>query len=377
MRKIVLFIFAVVLAIGCQQAPQKNTGPIKVGVFNKNGDSPGCITDALEALAIDPEIEAEIISAAQIMSPELESFDVILFPGGSGRSESMSLGDQGIQRMQEWVKEEGRGIVGICAGAYLLTNTPDYPSLKLSGAKAIDIEHDHRGHGLAKFTLTDKGKEIFPEIEKQDTLYCQYYEGPVLTDAEDQHSHTSLATMESDVHTVAGTPANMTNNRPFVLLSESGKGKTASFVGHPENTPGMRWMVPRMVRTVINRKPIAYDSTVVRPHIYNAELLFTQAQLEKQSQAYNNLGSKDPKTRINAINQLVAMHAWSAKKWVIGMVRDCEPEVRQTAVKALLQLERTDAIKDIEVALRTEKDEPTKILMQKVHSQLKAMRKGK
>jgi glutamine amidotransferase-like uncharacterized protein len=376
MKKIVLYLATALLLFSCDTTEPVQTGTIQVGVFDKNGNSPGCITDALEALAIDPHIKAEVISAAQIVSPDLNRFDVIVFPGGSGRSESNSLGHQGRERLRMWVEKEGHGIVGICAGAYLLTNTPNYPGLALSGTKAIDIEHDHRGHGLAKFTLTEKGKEIFPELAKHDTLFCQYYEGPVLVNAKDDVDFTSLSTMQSDVHTVPGTPANMTNNKPFVLLSEAGKGTTASFVGHPETTPGMRWMVPRMVRVISNFEIIDYDSTVVRPDLYKQELLFTSEQLAKQTSAYNKLRNKEPEVRIEGIQELVYMHAWSAKKWLIGMVRDGNPAVRQAAAKALLQLERTDAIDDIAASLQAEKNEATKKTLKQVHTKLRAMRKG-
>ena len=60
--------------------------------------------------------------------------------------------------------------------------------------------------------------------------------------------------MQSDVHVVEGTPSDMTNNRPFIIITNVEKGKTASIVGHPENTPGMRWIIPRLVRIVAGKK---------------------------------------------------------------------------------------------------------------------------
>ncbi len=84
------------------------------------------------------------------------------------------------------------------------------------GAQAIDIEHDNRGHGISKFTLTDEGKKIFPEIAKRDTLFVMYYEGPVFIKKEnDTISYETLAIMESDVHEEGNAPKNMTNNKPF------------------------------------------------------------------------------------------------------------------------------------------------------------------
>lgn len=35
---------------------------------------------------------------------------------------------------------------------HLFYNTPGYASIAINGAQAIEIEHDNRGYGLAKFT---------------------------------------------------------------------------------------------------------------------------------------------------------------------------------------------------------------------------------
>ncbi len=373
MRKIsTLFGILIILLSGCCQqndevvvnTPKVNKNVIKVGVFDKNGDSPYCITDAMEALKIDKDIDARIISAAEIMAGDADDIDVFLFPGGGGRSETGSLGELGQQKIIDLVKKQGKGVVGICAGAYILTETPDYPSLALSGAEAIDIEHDHRGHGLVKFSLTEEGKKIFPELANREISYSQYYEGPVLIPAKKSaYKYNELATMLSDVHTIEGTPANMTNNRPFIIVTQVDKGKTASVVGHPENTPGMRWMIPRLVRVVLGKELIPYGKNVVRPEIYTKEILYTTEQSKKQRKAYYDLvKSKDEKTA--AMNDIVEMAAWSAKKWIPPMVRDKDFDVRLLAAQLTVALERTDAIKDLEAAVKSEKDEKNKKLLQ-------------
>ncbi len=371
-KRFILFGILIILLSGCCEqnsdvvlnTAKVNKNAIKVGVFDKNGDSPYCITDAMEALQIDKDIEARIISAAEIMSGDADDIDVFLFPGGGGRSETGSLGELGQQKIIDLVKNKGKGAVGICAGAYILTETPDYPSLALSGAEAIDIEHDHRGHGLVKFSLTEEGKKIFPELADREISYSQYYEGPVLIPAKkSDYKYNELATMLSDVHTIEGTPANMTNNRPFIIVTQVDKGKTASIVGHPENTPGMRWMIPRLVRVVLGKELISYGKNVVRPEIYSKEILYTTEQSKKQRKAYYNLvKSKDEK--IAAMNDIVEMAAWSAKKWIPPMVRDKDFEVRLLAAKLTVALERTDAIKDLEAAVKSEKDEKNKKLLQ-------------
>jgi len=365
-----LFLICTLTFTACQNNNNKrtegNSNPtlIKVGIFDKNGDSPYCITDAIEALKIDMGIETRIISAADIMMGNAVDIDVFLFPGGSGRSETGSLGEMGQQKLVELVEKYGKGVLGICAGAYILTQTPNYPSLGLSGATAIDIEHDHRGHGLVKFSLTEAGKKIFPELTNKDICYSQYYEGPVLIPAKNsKYKYEELGTMLSDVHTVKGTPANMTNNRPFIIVNSVGKGKTASVVGHPESTPGMRWIIPRLIRVVANKELIPYNKNVVSPEKYNKEILFTSELLQKQQTAYDNL-LKTKAEKLEAMQDIVDMCAWSAKKYIPPMLRDKSFEVRLLAAKLTVYLERTDAIDDLKAAIRNESNVENKKLLQ-------------
>ena len=356
-----------------KELPLQNSIIINVGVFDKNGDSPYCITDAIESVRIDKYMNVRIISASEIVSGGADDIDVFIFPGGSGRSETLSLGELGQKRIIELVTQEGKGVLGICAGAYILTETPNYPSLALSAGEAIDIEHDHRGHGLVKFSLTEKGKEIFPELADREISFSKYYEGPVLIPAKhSKYKYQELAVMESDVHIVAGSPADMTNNRPFIIITENGKGMSASVVGHPEATAGMRWMIPRLVRIVAKRKMISYGDNVVRPEIYNKEILFTPDQQQLYLKAYDNLiGSKEEK--MQAITDMVSMSAWSAKKWTPSMLRDGDFEVRLLAAKLTVDLERTDALPDLRAAVAMEENIENKKELEKQAVLLEAM----
>jgi len=374
MIKYILYLFVGVLCLSsCNTENNKEKKEvIRIGIFDTNGDSPGCIVDAYEALRIDCNIKPEVISTATIMSDEILNFDLILFPGGSGKAETNRLGELGQKRVQQLVSEYGKSVIGICAGAYILTQTEGYPSLGLNGMQATDIEHDNRGHGIVQFNLTEKGKVIFPELTNREINFMQYYEGPVLIPVENSNYESeSLSTMLSDVHTVEGAPSNMTNNKPFIIVSKVGKGNTASFVGHPETTPGMRWMVPRMVRYLLNKELVAYSEDVVRPEIYNSEILYTNEILNKQSEYYNYLWGSELE-KIEAINGLLSIHAWSAKKWIVGLLRDSSPEVRKSAAKAIVQLERTDFIPDLETAVEIEKDLETKSILE---NQLKKLKK--
>jgi len=89
MKKFLICFMVPLLLWACNEKKEikKTTevNAIRVGIFDTNGDSPGCITDAYEALRIDSLIQPEVIGAATIMSEAIFDYDLILFPGGSGK----------------------------------------------------------------------------------------------------------------------------------------------------------------------------------------------------------------------------------------------------------------------------------------------------
>ena len=72
---------------------------------------------------------------------------------------------RGAALVRDFVLSKGKGAVGLCAGAYLLSDTPDYACLHLCPMKAIDREHDERGHGFINFKPTPEGLDFFPELK--------------------------------------------------------------------------------------------------------------------------------------------------------------------------------------------------------------------
>lgn len=191
------------------------SSPIRVGVFRGHGGAETCIWEAVAAVRLDPEMTARTVTAAQIAGGALDSLDAIIVPGDGGSTQYLNLGAENQRRVKAFVAA-GKGAVGICAGAYLFSDTPGYACMRVNGAKAIDIEHDNRGHGIAKFSLTKVGRELFPELAARTLSYVMYYEGPVFVKNDTSSIHyTTFAVMESDVREEGDAPANMTNGKPF------------------------------------------------------------------------------------------------------------------------------------------------------------------
>ena len=179
-----LFLICLALFARCSNPESKDvrqkseSKQIAVGVFNGNGGAQSCIWETVAAIRLDPEMSVRMITTVDIAGNVLDSLDAVIIPGGGGKRQYQNLGTLNLQRIKDFVAK-GKGAVGICAGAYLFSNTPDYACMALNGQQAIDIEHDNRGHGLAKFTLNEEGKRLFPELADRDTSYVIYYEGPV------------------------------------------------------------------------------------------------------------------------------------------------------------------------------------------------------
>ena len=353
---------------------------LKVAVFQGLGADPECLSDAVEALKIDPGIRPEIVTAAEIVRGCLDRFDALVLAGGGGSRQMGNLGTLGQEKVLDFVRKGGHGVVGLCAGAYMLSDTPDYLCFHLGGVKAIDREHDERGHGIVRFTFTPNTFEVFPEFKGLDQGYMQYFEGPVLVPAPGGKA-TAIAVLQSDVHLKGDAPANMTNGKTFLAWAEAGKGRVFLSVGHPENTPGMRWMVARMVRWTLRQSLVSYGTNVVRVKRNHAESLFDTQLRAKEQACFETLMAEtregEAEKKLAAVASLLEMRSWGAKERLTGSLRDREARVRLAAAEALVELEHTAALNDVNAAAATEKDPTIRAALQRCVKGLAAMTHGK
>lgn len=351
-----------------------NDKKIRVGVFRGNGAAETCVWETVGACGTDHSLNTTIVTTKELALGALKQLDVLIIPGGGGSREFQNMGGENQNKIRSFVRNGG-GLIGICAGAYLSSNTPNYSCLNMSGSKAIDIEHDNRGRGIVKVTLNNEGKKIFPEVAKRDTLYIMYYEGPVVVPSENaENKYRSIATMESDVHVEGNAPSNMTNNKPFFYLTEYGQGRVFSVVGHPEATPGMQWMIAKMVHTVVAKdKDVSpkIDSKLINPSLFNREILMTSERREKENQVFKTLLYGDKISKIKGIEWIGEVNSWDGKRWLQGLLFDCDKDIRMHATKAISSCMYRYYLPDLHVALKNEKDTEVRNAMIKAIELLK------
>ena len=377
-RKIFL-LNLLLIAIACKQPTSttsisstektQSSKDLTVAVFNGNGAGAIGVIETKEALEIDPNIKAMEISAAEIMQGNLKDVDVLIFPGGSGSKQLNNLGKQGQKIVKDFVKN-GKSIIGICAGAYMLCSTPTYPSLQIADVKHLDRPHYNRGRGLIAFQLTDEGYKIFPEL-KGHHQFIQYYDGPIMQELGKNPSFKKISIYKSDIHINKGTPEGLTPGKLFSYYEQIGKGKILAIGGHAESTPGMRWMIPRMARFIAGKKLIKYDKKWIRPDINDHEIFFDSELAKKENQNRWKLLSNNPEEQMDAMNFLHKIRSRPFVRWNIGLLRDTNPQVRALAAQILAKTEYTYAYPDLKVAYNMEKDKAVKTTMKKALDLLK------
>jgi len=370
---ILLLTFMIISACGQPgDQPDENGRSILVAVFSNRGASATCVKETMEALKIDPGITPFTITAARMMADSLKGVDVLVFPGGSGSTQYNSMGLALGDMVRDFVLERGKGVVGICAGAYLISDTEDYPCLGMLSAEAVDIEHDKRGSAVVEARFTEYGLKMFPEMNRHNPGYIQYHDGPLLVPGEGAAGAglTSHATFISDVHCNPDAPAGMTPGKAFMVSQKAGRGRVFACAGHPESTRGMRWLVPRMVRWTAGKESVTYGSEVVRPQIGDREIMHDDA---REKELFWRLFDEDPRERIAALDTLMKLRHRNGFRWAVGLLRDRKPAVRARAARALAEAEYTAALGDLEVALQQERDRECRAVLRECATALREM----
>ncbi len=230
-----------------QKSAQKPT--VRIAVFVDGGVGP---TDKLmSALAMAPELKVTKISSAEIREGKLNEFDVLIHPGGSGSKQGLALGEEGRERVRDFVRN-GKGLVGICAGAYLATCHYDW-SLNLLDAKVIDREHWNRGSGNVDIALSSAGSQLLGVDATRANIH--YFQGPLLGPAENDSvpDYESLATYIDEI-TKNGAPKGVMPGTTAIACGEFEKGRVICFSPHPEKTPGLEGMLLEAIDWVARKK---------------------------------------------------------------------------------------------------------------------------
>jgi len=346
---------------------ERNKESIAVGVYKPNEEDVIYAREIIEALKIDGGIVAVSLNDEDIKRSKLENIDVLIFPAFRKYSE-IDLDEEMIEIIKNFSLERGKGIVGICSGNKIISKHINPQNIGLINLKMIEPQPGESLNGIMKFELSEKGKQIFPELKNTQNLFIDFQSGPIIDVEKNNKQMVNLIGSKSDNN--AGIP--------FFLTAQAGKGKVFVTTAHPEITPGMRWIVPRIVRWTIGRDLVSYDRNVVRPGFFKQEIVLDENMRREIDEFIEMLTQGDKKQQVEAIEKLSKEYPWVAAEKVKDLLSDPNEKVRLKAAEFLTHIEYTLALEDIQKAIENERkrkvkeqllayeDEMSKMIDQKV-----------
>ena len=230
--------------------PQRGAGELRVAIYCGAGvgsDGPVRLEGLLQGTG---NVMARVVCPEAIRAGVLGQFDVVLFPGGTGKGTAEALGENGRRAVERFVREGG-GYLGICAGAYLATSGYEW-GLKIIDARTVDSKHWKRGKGTVKIELTPAGREMLGAREGELPIY--YANGPLLGPGgrNDLADYTVLSHFRQEMRQ-SDAPEGVMLNTPAMIAAAYHKGRVALFSPHPEKTAGLEPFVARAVRWTARR----------------------------------------------------------------------------------------------------------------------------
>jgi len=374
-----LFALALLFALGLVYDPrlvdaQTATAPqriIRVGVYGDGGvgSVPGgereyakVIADIINAL--NTRMRARVVTGEDIRGGALKRMDVVIFPGGTGLGQYNSLGQTGRHQVQKFVYKGG-GYIGICAGAYLAQTYEAKrhgSSLQIARAKVFNkSRHWARGAGVIRVRMTNVGKRLLPELRNHTTFFMQYYNGPLLVPLRGPkiRGYDELMRFESNVYHGDPRGKGESPGKTFLLRTRRGRGTVVLMSGHPESTPGFRWLVPRMVEIAARVRPSRYPARFVRANKYDREIMFTGAWFQEERRLIGivkNADLEEEKDVIAAIARLREMGSTDVCKHFPVLLGTDLPSVRIATAKAIVYFDYFPALGYLKKFISSEDD---------------------
>ncbi len=326
-----------------------NQETIAVGIYKATGFEYPNIKYIAEALKIDGGIVYVTLTDADVLKTRLENIDVILFPGMLNCQKIEKFDDEIADIFKNFISKKGKGAIGICNGGGICTNSQDYQSLGLVNIELIENSLTNFNAGLIKFKLSEQGVKLFPELDGFDNLIIDFNQGLEI----------KILDTISEIN-VLGEIADAEVSFPMIITSKHGKGKIVITNANPETTPGMRWMIPRMVRWSINKKFISYNNNVFSPGLPAHEGPRGQHPSGKTKNRIWQLDEGKKDEIISAMDELQEIYPWIAAEKVRSLLIKKNSDIKIRAAKYLVDIEYTIAIDDFKKLIKNERSKKVK-----------------
>lgn len=325
-----------------------NKETIAVGIFKATGYDYPYIEYIAEAINIDGGIVYVTLTEADLLKTKLENIDVLIFPAMQKGQKMDKLDDEVAEIIHGFVTEKGKGAISICNGGEILTKSKKYQSLNLVNVELTENMYTEINAGIIRIGLTEEGKKMFPELNEFESVTVDYHYGPEI----------KLLDTVSDIQILANAVSE--EAFPVMIKAMCGNGKLVMANIHPEITPGMRWMVPRMVRWAFNKENVYYNRNVFHPNFYDKELSLNDGTNKEIEALLLKLDDSKKDEVIAAIDELQAIYPIAAAEKVRSLLVKKNDDIKLRAAKFLVDIEYTIALEDFNKLIKSERSKKVK-----------------
>jgi len=236
-NKSVLFVSSLLLLIflvGCQYLPEISLRPVKAAIYMGDGVLGVGEYHWLQIVTFAKGMETTLVDAKAIRSGALDGMDLLIMPGGRSWNMSSALGEEGAQRVQEFIRSGG-GYIGTCAGSFL-----GLPFALREGAGRADmvVRFNERAKALAGIT--------------KKTQRVTYVGGPIFLPSEPvpDSDVEVIATYDSNINTWTDKPLPTMAGQGAMVAGRVGRGRVFVSTVHPEDDLADHFIVEAALRFV-------------------------------------------------------------------------------------------------------------------------------
>ena len=228
------------------------TAKLKVGMYLGRGGRSNGASTWVRMLANAPEVEVSWLEGDDVRAGKLKGLDMLVMPGGSSDAQAESLGEEGRERIREYLRQGGT-YFGTCAGCSIVQDRKGFLRL-LPYRKSKTVR---RGGCMI-------GTDFLPEAEslmglKAGVRKMTYHGGPLFeetnpTNVPDCHDLKILAQYAGSICESSKKPENFPmQGRPAMITAGYGKGEFVVTSFHPEHYPLTRDVIVAGVRHLTGR----------------------------------------------------------------------------------------------------------------------------
>lgn len=209
--------------LGARPARAKQDA-VRVAVYKAGGVHPVAFAAERDLVEGTEGFALTVVTPHDVRAGALDEQDVVVFMGGSGTAQGRNLGDEGKQRVKDFVARGG-GYIGVCAGAYLaLQGEDEFHKLRIVAGR--NRTGDFWQRGIAGLDVDAGGA----------TFKLFYANGPILepAPAEGLAPYVGLASYVGEIYNRSkGTGPGEMPGTPAITASRFGDGRVLLFSPNP------------------------------------------------------------------------------------------------------------------------------------------------